>query len=435
MNKLGFTLLIFFTTSLLSQNVNLNESKMNYGEPYLFLNARSLGMGGSGIADGSNASDFLLNPALGVLNTSEFSFSAKNHFDKYQEDRAFPYYDSFGGFVDYGSYVFNENWYNNFSGSVNYALPEDLTEGVPISIALAINPFLDFNYEYAEEVRTTGFNDNILAYNKIQSDGILQEISFNLASEPIDDLAIGVNVGIINGEIDQSSSINPKDDNLENLRHKAIKKIGLKSYPIKFNFGINYIVTEFVSFGSKVSLPYTLKLQTKFNLESYDSHPSYPMINIKDDSNIEYPLSLGFGLNYKFTNILLARLNFDFEYTFWSDIKDNLNPDLRFEDTYRVMVGVEHIFMDKVPFRLGFNYAPLRENKNITKTIFTAGTGMVFDNFTLELSAGISSLTYNQLDMYDNALYGEVSRGENALDRVETDSFFGLIELNYFLDL
>ena len=108
---------------------------------------------------------------------------------------------------------------------------------------------------------------------------------------------------------------------------------------------------------------------------------------------------------------------------------------LRFEDTYRFMVGVEHIFMDKVPFRLGFTYAPLRENKNITNTILTAGTGMVFDNFTLELSGGISSLTYNQLDMYDNALYGLESRGENALDNVVTDSFFGLIEINYFIDL
>ena len=430
MNKYSITLLLLFTTSLLSQNVNLNDSKMKYGEPYLFLNARSLGMGGSGLADGSNASDFLLNPALGVLNNSELSVSSKNHFNKYQEDRSFPYYDSFGGFVDYGSYVFIENWYNNFSGSVNYGLPEDLTEGVPIFIALAINPFLDFNYDYAEEVRTTGFNDNILAYNKIQSDGMLQEISFNIAAKLIDDLALGLRVGMIDGDIDQSSTINPVDNGLENIRRSEFNKISLESNPIKLDFGLFYQANEFLSLGSKVSLPYTLKFQDDGSIESVDTSSTFSNIQ-----NIDYPLSLGFGLSYKFTNVLLARLNFDFEYTFWSDIKDNLNPTLRFEDTYRVMVGVEHVFMDKVPFRLGFNYAPLRENKNITKTIFTAGTGMVFDNFTLELSAGISSLTYNQLDMYDNALYGEVGRGENALDHVETDSFFGLIEINYFLDL
>ena len=430
MNKFGFTLLILFATSLFAQNVNLNDSKMNYGEPMQFLNTRSLGMGGTGIADGTNVSDFLLNPALGVLNQTELSVSAKGHFNKYQEDRSFPYYDSFGGFVDYGSYVFNENWYNNFSGTVNYVLPSDLIPDFPkISVALAINPFLDFNYDYVEEVRTTSFSDAILAYNKIQSDGTLQEISFNAAAKVLDELALGMRIGMITGEIEQSSKINPIDNGLENIRLNETNKISLESNPIKLNFGLYYQANEFLSLGSRISLPYTLKFQHDGLMETVDTSATYLEIQ-----NIDYPLSLGFGLNYRFTNVLLARLNFDFEYTFWSDITDNLNPDLRFEDTYRIMVGIEHIFMDKVPFRLGFNYEPLRENNSITKTVLTAGTGIVFDNFTLELSGGISSLTYNQFDMYDNAIYGLASRGENALDRVETDSFFGSIELNYFID-
>ena len=430
MNKFGVLLFILFTTSLFAQNVNLNDSKMNYGNPYLFHNARALGMGGSGIADGSNGSDFLINPALGILNQSDLSISAKGHFNKYQEDRSFPYYDSFGGFVDYGSYVFNENWYNDFSGTVNYMLPEELTEGVPVSIAIAVNPFLDFNYDYVEEVRTTGFTDDILAYNKIQSEGVLQIISLNAAAKLIDELAVGVQVGLIIGEIDNSSTINPEDDGLEDIRSTLTNKISLESNPIKLNFGLFYQANEFLSLGSKVSLPYTLKFQHDSSIETVDTSGTFSSLQ-----NIEYPLTLGFGLNYKFTNLLLARLNFDFEYTFWSDINDDLNPDLRFDDTYRIMVGVEHMLMDNVPFRLGFNYSPLRENKNITQTILTAGTGMLVDKFAIELSAGLSSLTYNQLDMYDNALYGEESRGEDALDRVETDSFYGMIEINYFLDL
>lgn len=404
---------------------------MNYGNPYLFHNTRALGMGGSGIADGSNLSDFLLNPALGILNEADLSISAKLHFDKYQEDRSFPYYDSFGGFVDYGSYVFNENWYNSFSGSINYMLPEDLTGGVPLSIAIAINPFLDFNYDYVEEVRTTNFGDAILAYNKMKSEGVLQNISINAAAKLLNDLAVGLKVGVINGEIDQSEIINPVDSDIESIRLNKSNNFSLESNPIKIDLGLFYQATEFLSLGSRVSLPYTLNLEKTFNIELFDSTYALP----KAVNKIEYPMILGFGLNYKFTNILLARLNFDFEYTFWSDINDDFNPNVRFDDTYRVMVGVEHIFMDNVPFRLGFNYAPLRENKNITQTILTAGTGMTADKFSIELSAGISSLTYNQLDMYDNALYGEPSRGEEALDRVETDSFYGMIEINYFLDL
>jgi len=436
MNKFGILLFILFTSSLLSQNVNLNFSKLNYGNPNLFHNARALGMGGSGIADGNSSSDFILNPALGVINQTGLSVSAKGHLNKYQEDRSFPYYDSFGGFVDYGSYVFNENWYNNFSGSVNYVLPEHLTEGIPISIALAVNPFLDFNYDYVEEVRTSNFGDAILAYNKIQSDGALQKISFNLATKPIEDLAIGVNIGMIAGEIDQDSSIIPTVDDIvvEQNRVHMVNRINLESKPIQLDFGLLYQINEFLTIGSRASLPYTIK----FKRERSEERSPISSFAINDTTvlqEIEFPLTLGFGLNYKFTNILLARLNFDFEYTFWSDIKDDLNPGLRFDDTYRIKIGVEHIFMDKVPFRLGFNYAPLRENKSITQTIFTAGTGMVFDDFSVELSGGISSLIHNQFDMYDNALYGEESRGEEALDRVDTDSFYGMIEVNYFLDL
>ena len=225
------------------------------------------------------------------------------------------------------------------------------------------------------------------------------------------------------------------DPDVEFNRTNYINNIGLNSNPLHFNFGLFYQATEFLSLGSRISLPYTLEFQNDLSIESYDTTNTFSKISGTISQEIEYPLSLGFGLNYKFTNILLARLNFDFEYTFWSDIKDDINPDLRFDDTYRIKVGVEHIFMDKVPFRLGFNYAPLRENKSITQTIFTAGTGIVFDDFTFELSGGISSLIHNQFDMYDNALYGEESRGEEALDRVDTDSFYGMIEINYFLDL
>jgi len=435
MNKFGFLLLIIFTSSLLAQNVSLNISKMNYGNQTLFQNARSLGMGGSGIADGSSSSDFLLNPALGALSQSDISVVARGHLNKYQEDRSFPYYDSFGGFVDYGSYVFNENWYNDYSGSINYMLPEDLAEGFDISIAIAVNPFMDFNYDYIEEVRSSNFGDAILAYNKIQSEGVLQNLSFNAATKLLDQLAFGLQLGIISGEINQSEKINPVDSDIENIRGNWINNINLNSNPLRFDLGLFYQPTEFLSLGSRISLPYTLEFQNDFSIEYYDTTNTFSKTSGTIPQEIEYPLSFGFGLNYKFTNILLARLNFDFEYTFWSDIRDDLNPGLRFDDTYRFKVGVEHIFMDKVPFRLGFNYAPLRENKNITQTIFTAGTGMVFDDFKVELSGGISSLIFNQIDMYDNALYGEVSRGEEALDRVESDSFYGMIEINYFLDL
>ncbi len=455
MSKLGFVFLLLMAVSINGQNGDLNFSKINYGDKVNFFNARSLGMGGSGIADGTVSSDFLMNPALGVISNQNLSITVQSVFSKYQEDRSFPYYDNFGGFVDYGSYMFNENWYYNFYGTINYKLPAELIPGLPeISIALGINPLLDFNYDYLEEVRTTGFSDEILAYNKINSEGMQNEISINLSGKVLPNLLVGTRIGFITGEITQKAGIDSMHDSMDDSWQNETNNINLKSTPTTINFGAFFKFDEFLSFGARVSLPVTIKYENDYYLQSQDTSLIRPLnyyqmssslasrdtitdpliINHLYKREIEHPLSLGFGINYKFTNLLLARVNLDFEYTFWSQAKDNLRPGLNWDDTYKIMVGVEHIFFDKVPFRVGFTYQPLRESRNFAKTVLTAGTGMVFDNFTFDLSGGVSSFIFNQYDIFDNGIYGLESRGQNAFDRVETDEFFGVIEISYHFD-
>lgn len=430
MYKFGITIFLILAVSLHAQNGALNISKMTYGNRIQYFNARSMGMGGTGMADGTSANDFLYNPALGVLSTNMLQFTVKSCFNKYQEDRSFPYYDNFGGFVDYGSYVFNDNWYYNYSAAINYKIPTDLIQDLPeLSIGLSMNPYLDFNYDYLEEVRTTGFTDEILAYNKIKSDGTLNEITANVSGKVINDLAVGLSLGMITGEIDQSTGIEPVLTDLENISYNEINQLHLSGTPVNIKVGAFYQANEFLALGGKISLPYTIEIENNYNYNSTDT----TITADKFSREIDYPLSLGCGINYKFTNVLLARLNVDFEYTFWSETKDNLQPNLNWDDTYRIMVGVEHIFFDQVPFRVGFSYEPLREAKEFTKTVLTAGTGMVLENFTVELAGGVSSFNFNQNDMFDNGIYGLVSRGENAIDRVETDEFFGVIEINYFI--
>ncbi len=455
MNKPGFAILLLLCASIYAQNSDLNFSKINYGDKVSYFNARSLGMGGSGIADGTATNDFLFNPALAVLAPKNLQVTVQSNFNKYQEDRSFPYYDNFGGFVDYGSYIFNDNWYYNFAGAISFKLPKDLLQDLPeISAALSVNTFLDFNYDYLEEVRTTGFTDAILAYNKINSEGMLHEISFNISGKVLSDLAVGARIGMITGEISQTAGIDSVDKEMRGIRQNEINNISLKSTPFSINFGSFYRANEFLSLGARITLPMTIKYDNDYFLESQDSTLIRPLnfyqtadtsvsINSaafpyqssqKFTREIEYPLSLGFGINYKFTNVLLARVNIDFEYTFWSDVKDNLRPNLNWDDTYKILVGVEHIFFDKVPFRIGFAYQPLRESKNFVKTVLTAGTGMVFDNFTFDLSGGVSSFTFNQRDIFDNGIYSLESRGQNAFDRVETDEFFGMIDISYYFD-
>ena len=149
---------------------------------------------------------------------------------------------------------------------------------------------------------------------------------------------------------------------------------------------------------------------------------------------LQYPLSIGFGIDYRFTNILEARIHADFEYTFWSNFDDDLNPDLKYSDTYAIRVGVEHIFFDKMPFRVGFNYQPLKENKQYTRALLTLGIGILFGDLQIDLAGGLENLTTNQSDLFDDGNYPPLESRTDATDRVQYNYFYGMIEFRYGLN-
>ena len=134
-------------------------------------------------------------------------------------------------------------------------------------------------------------------------------------------------------------------------------------------------------------------------------------------------------MDYRFQNILTARIFLDFIYTYWENFEDNWDESLNFDNTYNVRAGVEHIFFNKVPFRVGFNYTTLRESKNYSKTLLAIGSGFYLDQIRFDLAAGVSSLQYFQRDLYENANYGLESSTD--ADRVKWNEFYARIDLNY----
>jgi long-subunit fatty acid transport protein len=144
---------------------------------------------------------------------------------------------------------------------------------------------------------------------------------------------------------------------------------------------------------------------------------------------LDFPLQQSIGLDYRFQNILEARIFFDFVYTFWEDFKDNWNPALAYDNTINFRGGVEHIFFNKVPFRVGFDYRTLRESKNYSQTLVSIGSGFYLDKVRIDLAAGLSGLNYFQKDLYDNANYGLLTSTE--ADRVNWSELYARIDLNY----
>ena len=149
---------------------------------------------------------------------------------------------------------------------------------------------------------------------------------------------------------------------------------------------------------------------------------------VRYKQTLKYPARVGTGIEYKFENILAARLSFDFVYEFWSQFEDN-RQTTDFHDTYTIHTGVEHLFFDKIPLRVGFLHGTLPESKDFSRTILTFGSGFEIQNVVVDLAAGIYSTEYYQDDYFADSLYGYGNRSDS--DRVNVSQYFLKLDLNY----
>jgi long-subunit fatty acid transport protein len=452
MNKNVVLAVLLLCANLAALDSDLTLSTIKFGNVRTVHNARSLAMGGSGIAGGYAVHSAMLNPALITAHAHAAEFSALGLVYNLEEDRSFPYYDNFGGFVDYGTYVFNSNTYADFTLNAIVLLP--FLNNHNINFGLGYNTLLNYNYDYLEEVRSDAFGDALLAYNKIISEGQFKEVSFVLGADLIPGVAAGVKLGLITGSITQKVEVVAVDEDISGLANREDNDVSLDGMPVNVNIGLHYRYDEHFAIASVIRFPYTIETTNSHILNTnadgnpvgalapFNYSPVYTAGTSGFDSTAtkdfartqKYPLSLGLGLDYRFTNVLEARIHADFEYTFWSNFSDSFTPGIKFSDTYRIRLGVEHIFFDKMPFRVGFSYQPLKENRRYTRSILTAGVGILFPGVEVDLSGGIENLTTIQADLFDDGNYPPLESRLDTNDRVQSNYLYGMVEFRFWLN-
>ncbi len=420
MKIVRYLILSFLLSGILfAQQADFNQSKMRYGDAMLFSSARSLGMGGSGIADGDLSAGTVLNPALIRNGKGMIRFSAGMGLQKITEDRAYPYYDSFVGFNDYGSYAYNANWYNQFYGQIAATLPIGYAKH--FSIATGILPFRDFQYDYREEVHDpVNISDKLLGYNSIRQTGMMNLVPLTIAYEPFAGLSVGAQVGFVFGSIDSIMAIKPVGIVPAAVETKEQRTKTLDGTPLVTSLGLSYRYDERLGLGLNIHLPYTLDFNSSFTQDS--------LMAVSSKQSITYPLQLGSGFSYRFQNVLEARVSVDFVYDFWSQFKDSQRIT-DFNDTYTLRFGVEHLFFDQIPLRAGFTFGTLKESRDFTRTVLTVGSGFELSGVQVDFAGGVSSFQYYQDDVFPEDLYGYTNRSDS--DRVNLSNFFLRIDLNY----
>ncbi len=407
---------------LLTPGWGQNYPTFPIGESWRFPDARSLGLGGAGTVSQAEPGAMLYNPAaltrIGDKLVLTFTLGGR----KFEERRSFPLYDRFNGVIGNGIYVENNNWYFQPEGAV--AIPLPVAKAV---LSLGSYLEIDQDYRYNEEVRQNIFGDSLLAYNQIEFDGGLRRYGAAFALPVIPGLSVGMQFSVLGGKLHYSRKISfvrqPEKSQAEEVCRT------LDNLPTVLSLGTIYRFNERITAGLDVSLPYTVKYVAKGpEGENWQEE-------------IGHPLRINAGFEYRAQQILQARLNIDFAYEFWSDVNYQSNvptaivvqPGRELTDVYKVRIGIEHIFYNQIPFRVGIQYRNSYLYKGQTQTLFSLGTGFFGDRWKVDVAGAVTKSTYKWPDLFDDRLFGG-DRSNSPTDDVEELTFLGRITLQYFLN-
>ena len=422
-----YYLLIMPILALLNISEAQNYPTFPVGQIWNFPEARSLGLAGAGSVSHAAPGALILNPASLSQIDQQVSADIALNLRKLEERRSYPLYDRFDSFLTDATYAINNNWYPRLQGGLAWRLPGNLLPN--LTLAAGAYTHIDFRYSYLEEVRENVFGDELIAYNRIEGEGVLQRYSLGIASDVpgFPALSLGLQAGFLQGNVDYRKEVNYVDsgDRLE-IEDQSRE---LDNTPLLLSFGSVYQASERIRAGLDIALPYKI---------SYVSNTNDELLT----ETIEYPLKLNAGLEYRARQELQARLNIDIGFEFWSNseytsqIGGNVPQSQEFSNVFSIKAGIEHIFYNQIPFRVGAQYRTSYLASGTTQTLLAAGTGFFNESWQIDLAGGFGRVTYRWEDLFDDTLFVNNPNFRNRvdLDTVDESTFLAIISFRYAIN-
>ncbi len=356
-----------------------------YGTPELGLSPRSRAMGGAGIAMGNGAYSLVDNPAALVLSGGN-GIQLQGYLSRASENRFLPLFDTFDSFVDENAIAVNDNTYGGVQGG--FTLDRWGDRG--IVVAAGIFNRYDPRYDYFDELRTSDLDDAIINNRIIRTEGMLRAATVG-AAIPLgtDGSGLGVAVNYYFGTFTDrtvtvedpthfDSSVS-NDEKLERKLSGASVTVGAVAY-----------VNERLTVGAAV------ETAPKLN-NDYTRWFDGSVTSAEESSgNLDLPVRYQGGATYRPRNTFETTFALDVIYTPWSDLKDDLAPDQDLEDTWDVRFGLEHVFYNGLPGRIGFRYAESYALDEADRATFTFGFGYVLDMLTVDISGEVGKWVTRQ---------------------------------------
>lgn len=414
-------ILICFTGYLFSYSLYENY-ELGLGKRVSHFDARSSAMGGTGTAGGVNILDNMVNPAnIGFLSEGlnlQFIFDVT----QLEENRSMPMFNFFDSYVADATYASNTNFFTDIALGASYKMAFD---DFSVTAAFDYRPFINFNAYYEEQVRNNEGSDldnypPIIAKNYLESEGDIYSFGFTAAFAYNRDQerylrknVLGINVNMLSGDHFLERRIIWSEFSKELAVLNDVEEILIdQDYDgVSLTFGLKSEISERVTAGLMYMPSFSMNWENKQH-------------NIKDD--FDYPSIVRLGVKYRPRNILKTSFHCDVEIVNWSDVSDH------FDNSTNYYIGVEHVFPNTVPLRLGFNYvtSPSSSLTDIPSPIavptVTAGTGFkIYGDLFLDIAGEFSHRKYETMDLFPDGFYSHQalwSGGYNPQDRTEADT-------------
>lgn len=354
-----------------------------YGTPQLGLSARARAMGGAGAAMSDGVFSLVDNPGNLVLlrgNRAQFTGAMA----RASENRLVPLFDTFDSFVDETAVAVNDNGYGDLQGGV--VLDHWGSRGVIVSGGVFTR--YDPRYDYFDELRTSDSSDTLRNNKIIKTDGTLRTATLGVALPFGDGSGLGVAVNYYFGTLTNREAL--VSLGTSDYASATDAKLERKLDGFSVTVGANVFVDERLRVGASIETKPMLN-------DDYTTWANGVVTSAEESSgDLELPMRLQGGLTYRPRNTFNTTFAADVVYTPWSEIADHLNPDQKLQDTWEGRFGLEHVFYNNIPGRVGFRYGQSYAMDEADRVAFTFGFGYLVEQFKIDLAAEVGKSTTRQ---------------------------------------
>ena len=386
-------LVLGLTAAGVSQAYGYSFLERLYGTPQLGLSARSRGMGGAGAALGNGAYSLVDNPGALILSRGT-RLQLLGAGSRASENRFVPLFDTFDSFVDEFAIAVNDKGYASVLGGIV------LDEWGENSVIVSAGVFdrYDARYNYWDERRTTLTSDEVINNLVIDTQGIIRSATLGAAYPIKGGHGFGAAVNYYFVDYKDRSAIvaqDPGSDEGEVILGRSVEGWSL-------TFGQVATVSERLQLGVTV--------ETKPQLgDDYSVRVDGVEMGVETSSgDLEYPLRVQGGGTYRPRNDLKTTFAADVVWMGWGDLEESIPedvwaaadrgqyPPVSLRDTWEVRFGLEHLFYNGLPARIGFRYGETYALEEADRVTFTFGFGYVMDKLALDLAGEVTKRNSRQ---------------------------------------